>query len=422
MGCTISKRTRRDRRRPPASSLARSQSMPLDRKSNAATGEDARQVVGLASSTLGSLKLGQDSAVAAGEVKHCAEKAAAAEGNVDVPTTISKAKLWSEKLSERIPKTPTETPPNEPEAIDAAALMAGLEEAATARFSVTTFVDRHSFSFYPIHDSQTVLESVQSTTIWSTGVTFQSPLWKPAASKIDENGLTAGDFDPEVLSAFRKAMEELSPQHPCLLRSPESRTPFYQERIDPKKPNPKPCKAAEQGKVVLYFTSLRGVRKTYEDCFLVRMILKSYGVLVDERDVSMDRGFREELAVLTSEAGEKQRKESLLPAVFANGGYVGGVEEVRRMHEDGQLMGALAGCEMAAAVEGGRPCEGCGDIRFVVCAKCSGSCKVPAAAEEEEVVESAVAAEEGEDLGGGFRRCVACNENGLVRCPVCCRG
>ncbi|XP_042381119.1 uncharacterized protein At3g28850-like [Zingiber officinale] len=420
MGCTISKRNRRDRRRPPASTLARSQSLPLDRKSNAATGGEARHVVGLASSTLG-----QDSAVAADEVKHCAEKAAVVEGNADVSTTIAKGKLWSEKMSERIPKTPTETPPNEPEAIDAAVLMAGLEEAATARFSVTTFVDRHSFSFYPIHDSQTVLKSVQSTTIWSTGVTFQSPLLKPAASKIDDNGITAGDFDPEVLSAFRKAMEELSPQHPCLLRSPESRTLFYQDRIDPKKPNPKPGKAAEQGKVVLYFTSLRGVRKTYEDCVLVRMILKSYGVRVDERDVSMDRGFREELAVLTSEAGEKQRKESLLPAVFANGGYVGGVEEVRRMHEDGQLQGALDGCEMAAPGEGGLPCEGCGDIRFVVCEKCSGSCKVPAAEaeaedEEEEVVESAAEEAEWEDLGGGFRRCGACNENGLVRCPVCC--
>jgi glutaredoxin domain-containing cysteine-rich protein 1 len=29
--------------------------------------------------------------------------------------------------------------------------------------------------------------------------------------------------------------------------------------------------------------------------------------------------------------------------------------------------------------------------------------------------------EEGTDDGGsGFRRCTECNENGIVRCPVCC--
>lgn len=54
-------------------------------------------------------------------------------------------------------------------------------------------------------------------------------------------------------------------------------------------------------KVVVYFTSLRGVRKTFEDCCLVRMILQGYGVRLDERDLSMHRGFRDELQQILGE-------------------------------------------------------------------------------------------------------------------------
>lgn len=50
------------------------------------------------------------------------------------------------------------------------------------------------------------------------------------------------------------------------------------------------------------------------------------------------------------------------------------------------------------------PCGGCGGVRFVPCDACSGSCKVFVADDED---------------GGAFRRCPECNENGLVRCPVC---
>ena len=54
-------------------------------------------------------------------------------------------------------------------------------------------------------------------------------------------------------------------------------------------------------------------------------------------------------------------------------------------------------------------CEACGDIRFVPCGTCSGSCKIYLEADDGEV-------------GGqlGFQRCLDCNENGLIRCPLCC--
>jgi hypothetical protein len=54
-------------------------------------------------------------------------------------------------------------------------------------------------------------------------------------------------------------------------------------------------------------------------------------------------------------------------------------------------------------------------VRFVLCKACSGSCKVYV--DEDDLPE-----EEGDDVsdGGRFQRCTECNENGVVRSPVCC--
>jgi glutaredoxin domain-containing cysteine-rich protein 1 len=56
-------------------------------------------------------------------------------------------------------------------------------------------------------------------------------------------------------------------------------------------------------------------------------------------------------------------------------------------------------------------------VRFVLCEVCSGSCKVYVDDEDEPEEEGD---ECGGDSGAGFRRCTECNENGIVRCPVCC--
>ncbi|CAI0388551.1 unnamed protein product [Linum tenue] len=172
-------------------------------------------------------------------------------------------------------------------------------------------------------------------------------------------------------------MQELSPSHPYHLKKP----------------------AKEKDRVIVYFTSLRGVRKTYEDSCYVRVILKGAGVRVDERDVSMHSGFKEELKQLLGGCGGGFS----LPRVFIGKKYIGGAEEVRRLHEEGQLEKAVEGCEQAEAEDGGGSCEACGDIRFVPCETCNGSCKIYY---------------EGGDYG--FQRCPDCNENGLIRCPICC--
>ncbi|KAG8063337.1 hypothetical protein GUJ93_ZPchr0003g16665 [Zizania palustris] len=150
-----------------------------------------------------------------------------------------------------------------------------------------------------------------------------------------------------------------------------------------------------QQAVVLYTTSLRGVRRTFADCSAVRAVLRGFRVAVDERDVSMDASLRRELQSLLAARG----RAFSLPQLLVGGRLVGGADEVRQLHEAGELRRLLEG---AAGQDPAFVCGACGGVRFVPCPACDGSRKV--FVEEE----------------GCTRRCGDCNENGLVRCPNCC--
>ncbi|CAA2968611.1 uncharacterized protein At5g39865-like [Olea europaea subsp. europaea] len=145
--------------------------------------------------------------------------------------------------------------------------------------------------------------------------------------------------------------------------------------------------------IVVYFTSLRVVRHTYEDCKTVLMILGAFHVFVDERDVSMDSVYIDELQRIF---GESDKSKLTLPRVFIGGRYIGGAEEVRQLHESGELKKYLQGLLPADACV----CEACGGYRFILCQDCYGSHKYYSDKY-------------------GFKSCTSCNENGLVRCPSC---
>ncbi|MCD9640723.1 hypothetical protein HAX54_026246 [Datura stramonium] len=166
------------------------------------------------------------------------------------------------------------------------------------------------------------------------------------------------------------------------------------------------CPPNGEDKIVIYTTTLRGVRKTFEACNAVRSAIEGLGVMYSERDISMDRGFREELKELMK---GRESTELIPPRVFFKGRYIGGAEEVMRIVEEGNFGDFLQGLPK---VKAGSVCEGCGGVRFMPCFTCNGSCKMVM-----------VVKEDVEQINEGRAvvvRCSECNENGLVLCPICC--
>lgn len=147
-----------------------------------------------------------------------------------------------------------------------------------------------------------------------------------------------------------------------------------------------------EDRVVIYITSLRGIRKTFQDCHSIRMIFRGLRVNLDERDISMDIAYKRELQRVLGE------NTISLPQVFIKGKYIGGADVIRQLLEAGELVRLIKGLPLRSI----NPCDACDDMRFIPCTNCNGSRKVFDEDEEQQ------------------KRCTDCNENGLVRCPLCC--
>ncbi|KAH7442594.1 hypothetical protein KP509_03G095700 [Ceratopteris richardii] len=178
--------------------------------------------------------------------------------------------------------------------------------------------------------------------------------------------------------------EEISFSRVSALRNHETwRGKDYLNRFDTV------CPPGGENKVVLYFTSLRAVRRTFRNCALIRSILQGLRVHADERDVWMHSNFRKELTDIMG-------KNVPVPRLFILGRHIGGAEEVEQLHEEGILVKMLEGLSSSARQE----CHACRGIRFVPCTTCCGSCRLFSSADE-------------------TGRCPDCNENGLMMCPHC---
>ncbi|CAA7028901.1 unnamed protein product [Microthlaspi erraticum] len=150
---------------------------------------------------------------------------------------------------------------------------------------------------------------------------------------------------------------------------------------------------ADHRGVVLYYTSLRIVRKTFEECKSVRSILHRLRIPVDERDLSMDSKFHDELQDILG------MKKVRLPKIFIGGRYIGGMEKVMQLQESGELE-KMIGALPPSYGKFGEICDLCRGWRFVLCERCNGSHKIFSEK-------------------SGFTTCTACNVQGLVRCLKC---
>ncbi|KAL2320682.1 hypothetical protein Fmac_029651 [Flemingia macrophylla] len=272
----------------------------------------------------------------------------------------------------------------------------------TSKPPLTSILDKPSSCRYTAFDGSArkkLLDSFESlktsqmekeNSCFTESTSTKKPLWQ----HLSEEALLA-KLDPSVAWSYRRALSSRQLGRNILsrdvrsmgsspLRFPSSFS-FGDNNL---------CRLpGTEDRIVLYCTSLRGIRKTYEDCCSVRMILRGFRVAVDERDISMDSSYRKELQDALGGKGVT------LPQVFIRGKYVGNAEEMKHLNESGELARLLEGFPTQ---DPGFVCDNCGDARFVPCTNCNGSRKV---------------FQNGE---GGLRRCSYCNENGLIRCPGCC--
>ncbi|KAK1438530.1 hypothetical protein QVD17_04339 [Tagetes erecta] len=211
--------------------------------------------------------------------------------------------------------------------------------------------------------------------------------------KRTDPGNKSGSIPPPVAEGFKSLKD-----NPFLLRDKEEREkqglpPLFMKR-DPLEDYPEICPPNGSDKVVIYSTSLGGIRRTYEDCNRVRSIMELHGFLYEERDISMHGEFRSQLKELLG--GDLVS----VPRMFVKGRYIGGVDEIVGLNETGRLRRILSRVGIEKEV-GRLACEGCGGARFVPCLDCGGSCKVAVEGKKEK------------------ERCPECNENGLMYCPMC---
>ncbi|KAK3285855.1 hypothetical protein CYMTET_6555 [Cymbomonas tetramitiformis] len=145
--------------------------------------------------------------------------------------------------------------------------------------------------------------------------------------------------------------------------------------------------------LIIYVTSVRAVRKTYEQCVTLRSIFLNFGVELDERDISMSVQYRQELK-------EHMGTPVPVPRVFFGDNYLGGYEDIMLMNETGDLKLKLEEGGYCLGRAATTSCDVCANVKFVICRLCKGSRKIV-------------------DEDGTLYRCPDCNENGLAKCPQC---
>ncbi|GJZ46739.1 glutaredoxin domain-containing cysteine-rich protein 1 [Tanacetum coccineum] len=167
-----------------------------------------------------------------------------------------------------------------------------------------------------------------------------------------------GSFPPPIPEGYKSLKE-----NPFLLRDQIEREqqglpPLFMKR-NPLEDYPEICPPGGADKVVIYSTSLGGIRRTYEDCNQVRSIMELHGFVYEERDISLHGEFRTQLRELLVDSVSDSVS---VPRMFVKGRYIGGVDEIVGLNETGRLRRILSRVGIEKQV-GRQACEGCGGAR-----------------------------------------------------------
>ncbi|GAB1604516.1 glutaredoxin domain-containing cysteine-rich protein CG31559 [Argonauta hians] len=152
----------------------------------------------------------------------------------------------------------------------------------------------------------------------------------------------------------------------------------------------------EKGKIIVYTTSMRVVRQTYDRCQIVQKILQTHLVRYEERDLFMSKENQRELRERLGNS------EVMIPQVFADGLNLGTAETLEILNESGELREILKNFEKITVH---KDCLKCGGYNYVPCSVCHGS---------KRSIHRNNFTEEFAEL-----RCVFCDENGLLKCDHC---
>ncbi|KAL0453189.1 UNVERIFIED_CONTAM: hypothetical protein Slati_1297000 [Sesamum latifolium] len=201
-------------------------------------------------------------------------------------------------------------------------------------------LDEEEFHFHMVDSPKKPgNEEMDASEIVKSYEFVENPVSKPLWKHLSEESLLA-KMDYNVVSSYQKAL--LGRHNGC--EKPKDSESQKAESLESNDVNNLVSDSDDscyllgaEDRIVLYYTSLRGIRKTYEDCCAVRVIFQGFRVCIDERDISMDRSYRTELQ------DALKGKAVGLPQVFVKGKYIGGAEEIKQLNETGELAKLLEG-------------------------------------------------------------------------------
>ncbi|XP_030836380.1 glutaredoxin domain-containing cysteine-rich protein 1 [Strongylocentrotus purpuratus] len=174
---------------------------------------------------------------------------------------------------------------------------------------------------------------------------------------------------------------------------------FEFKPLDNKKKTSVVNSADEVGRIIIYTTSVRIIRQTFEDCQYVRKVFQNHRVRFEERDLFMNAKHQHELEERLGTTADIN-----LPICFIDGELVGDLRKLEELNESGELRRILKRFEKHNPMIS---CNGCGGHRYIPCTFCNGSKK---SLLRNNWTDSFIAL-----------KCSYCDENGLQKCPECHR-